>query len=148
MTSNLNFTKWDFVILKEDWSRYRIDDGSIMKVRVAVIDIYRSIQTSNTGYPELQYISQNLVSAIVPEKLRGIPSIQPVDIQNDIPEELRFEELEIKDQEYITPDGFKIIIKPVLQKIFKYNKFNGAGEPVYQATMHSIPNIEKIRNAQ
>ena len=34
MTSNLNFTKWDFVILKEDWSRYRIDDGSIMKVRV------------------------------------------------------------------------------------------------------------------
>src|ERR1700712_2180695 len=115
MASNLNFTKWDFVILKEDWSRYRIDDGSIMKVRVAVIDIYRSIQTSNTGYPELQYISQNLVSAIVPEKLRGIPSIQPVDIQNDIPEELRFEELEIKDQEYITPDGFKIIIKPVLQ---------------------------------
>jgi hypothetical protein len=148
MTSNLNFTKWDFVILKEDWSRYRIDDGSIMKVRVAVIDIYRSIQTSNTGYPELQYISQNLVSAIVPEKLRGIPSIQPVDIQNDIPEELRFEELEIKDQEYITPDGFKIIIKPVLQKIFKYNKFNGTGEPVYQVTMHSIPNIEKIRNAQ
>jgi hypothetical protein len=148
MTSNLNFTKWDFAILKEDWSRYRINDGSIMKVRVAVIDIYRSIQTSNTGYPELQYISQNLVSAIVPEKLRGIPSIQPVDTQNDIPEELRFEELEIKDQEYITPDGFKIIIKPVLQKIFKYNKFNGTGEPVYQATMHSIPNIEKIRNAQ
>jgi hypothetical protein len=119
-----------------------------MKVRVAVIDIYRSIQTSNTGYPELQYISHNLVSAIVPEKLRGIPSIQPVDIQNDIPEELRFEELEIKDQEYITPDGFKIIIKPVLQKIFKYNKFNGTGEPVYQVTMHSIPNIEKIRNVQ
>ncbi len=148
MASNLNFIKWDFVILKEDWSRYRIDDGSIMKVRVAVIDIYRSIQTSNTGYPELQYISQNLVSVIVPEKLRGIPSIQPVDTQNDIPEELRFEELEIKDQEYITPDGFKIIIKPVLQKIFEYNKFNGTGEPVYQATMHSIPNIEKIRNTQ
>ena len=46
MASNLNFIKWDFVILKEDWSRYRIDDGSIMKIRVAVIEIYRSIQTS------------------------------------------------------------------------------------------------------
>ncbi len=148
MASNLNFIKWDFVILKEDWSRYRIDDGSIMKIRVAVIEIYRSIQTSNTGYPELQYFSQNLISVIVPEKLRGIPSTQPIDTQNDIPEELRFEELEIKDQEYITPDGFKIIIKPVLQKIFKYNTFNGTGEPVYQATIHSIPNIEKIRNTQ
>ena len=77
-----------------------------------------------------------------------MPSTQPIDTQNDIPEELRFEELEIKDQEYITPDGFKIIIKPVLQKIFKYNTFNGTGEPVYQATIHSIPNIEKIRNTQ
>ena len=85
MASNLNFIKWDFVILKEDWSRYRIDDGSIMKIRVAVIEIYRSIQTSNTGYPELQYFSQNLVSVIVPEKLKGIASTQPIDTQNEIP---------------------------------------------------------------
>ena len=120
---------------------------TIMKVRVAVIDIYRSIQTSNTGYPELQYISQNLVSAIVPEKLRGIPSLNQL-IYKMIYLKNYGLELEIKDQEYITPDGFKIIIKPVLQKIFKYNKFNGTGEPVYQATMHSIPIFEKIRNAQ
>jgi hypothetical protein len=148
MASNLNYIKWDFAVLKEDWSRYRINDGSIMKIRVSVTDIYRSVQTSNTGYPELQYFSQNLVSTIVSERSRGIPSIQPVDMQNDIPEELQFEELEIKEQEYITPDGFKIKVKPVLQKVFKYNKFNGAGEPIYQASVHSIPNIEKIKNTQ
>jgi hypothetical protein len=148
MAFNFNFTKWDFAILKENWSRYRLDDGSQMKVRVAVTDIHRTIQTSNTGYPELQYFSQNIVSVIIPEKLRGTPSIQAVDIQNEVPEELRFEEIEVLDQEYITPDGFKIIVKPVLQKVFKYNKYNSLGEPVYQVSMQSIANIEKIRNTQ
>lgn len=148
MAFDSNVTKWDFVILKEDWSRYRLHDGSQMKIRVAVTDIFRSRQTSNTGYPELQYFSQNLVSVIVLEKLKGTPSPQSVDIQNDVPQELRFEEIAVLDQEYITPDGFKIIVKPVLQKVFKYNKYNELGEPIYQASIQSISNIEKIKNIQ
>jgi hypothetical protein len=148
VSTNLTFVKWDFSILKEDWSRFRISDGTQLKVRVAVTDIYRSLQVSNTGYPELQYFFQNLVSVMIPDKLRGNASNDPINLQSDIPEEIKFEEIDAKEQEYLTTDGFKVLIKPVLQKVFKYNKYNPFGEPIYQTTIHSIPNIEKIRNTQ
>jgi hypothetical protein len=137
-----------FSIFNEDWIGYRIEDGTVLRSRLVVGDIYRTIQISNTGYPEIQYLTQNLISVIVPDKLRGVPSAQPIDMQNDVPEELSFDEIEIKNQEYNTSDGFKVIIKPVLQKVFKYDKLNMFGEPGYQVNLQSISNIEKIKNAK
>lgn len=39
---------------------------------------------------------------------------------------------------------FKILIKPVVVKVLKYDKRNNYGEPIYAATIQAITNIEKF----
>lgn len=144
MSGPLAFVKWDFSVLKEDWSRFLVSDGTQLKIRVAIVEIFRSVQLSPTGYPNISTAPENLVSAIVPDRLKRMPSTEPFNPQTDTAEELTFEEMEIKQQEYLTPDGFKIIVKPILQKVFRYNKYNQVGEPVYSVNVQGLPNIEKV----
>ena len=54
--------------------------------------------------------------------------------------------MEVKQQEYLTPDGFKLFVKPVLQKVFRYDKYNQFGEPIYSVNIQPLPNLEKVAN--
>lgn len=74
MSGTLAFVKWDFSILREDWSRYLVSDGTQLKIRVAMVDLFRSVQLSPTGYPNLSVFPENLVSTIVPDRLKRMPS--------------------------------------------------------------------------
>ena len=108
-------------MLKEDWSRFlRLSDGFQLKIRVVTVDLFRTVQLSPTGYPDMSVASENVISAIVPDRLKRMPSTEPFHPETDIADELTFEEMEVKQQEYLTPDGFKVTIKPVLQKVFRY----------------------------
>ena len=42
-------------------------------------------------------------------------------------------------QEYHTKDGYKILVRPVVTKVLKYEKYNAFGEPIY-----SVGNIQQI----
>jgi hypothetical protein len=44
----------------------------------------------------------------------------------------------------MTTNGFKITIKPVLTKVFRYEKYNNFGEPMYNIALQAITNIDKI----
>jgi hypothetical protein len=135
----------DFTVISEDYSRYLVQDGTILKVRIAVRKIFRSADITAQGYPtEIGIDSINVVAAIVPPALKGKPSEEPWDPRKDIGQEMKFEPMEEKWQSYITTDGFKILVKPVVTKVIKYNKYNTFGEPIYAATIQSITNIEKF----
>ena len=147
MSGPLTFVKWDFSVLKEDWSRFLVNDGTQLKIRIVIVDMFRSVQLSPTGYPNMTVSSENVVSAIVPDRLKRVPSQEPFNPQTDIAEELGFEQMEIKQQEYLTPDGFKVVVTPVLQKVFRYSKYNQYGEPAYSVNIQPLPNIEKVGSA-
>ena len=136
----------DFVVLKEDYSRFiLIDDGTILKVKVVVKKIFFNPQKTPEGYPASMAVdSMNVTAAIVPESSKRSPSNEPWDQQRDRGEEVKFNEQKIEIQEYMTPDGFRITITPVLTKVLKYSKFNAFGEPIYGTIMQAITNIEKI----
>lgn len=134
----------DFDVIKEDWSRYRIEDGTILRLRINVIKIIRG-KMGDLGYPEFGIHTRNLISALVKDDLKGEPSKEPLKIPQDIEKELKFKVIEEKLQEYITRDGYKISVKPVLLKVFRTKKFNQFGEPIYVISSHAIINVEKLR---
>lgn len=70
--------------------------------------------------------------------------MEPWNPQRDKGEEKKFEDQDVKIQEYMTSNGFKVTIKPVLAKVFRYQKYNVFGEPIYSVSMQSILNIDKI----
>lgn len=137
----------DFVVLKEDYSRYLVSDGTIIKAKIVVKKILFNPQLTPEGYPQGVAVDTiNAVSAMVPHGLKRNPTQEPWNPMTEKGEEMKFDEQSIQLQEYMTPDGFKITVKPVVTKIFKYNKYNNYGEPAYNINIQAITNIEKIES--
>lgn len=139
----------DFVVLSEDYSRYLVSDGTIIKAKVVVRKIFFNPQKTPEGYPAgVGVDTMNAIAAIVPAAQRRKPSTEQFNPQVDKGTEIKFEEQEVKTQEYMTTNGFRITIRPVVTKIFKYQKVNNYGEPIYNLVIQSITNIEKIESTQ
>ncbi len=137
----------DFVVLKEDYSRFLVHDGTCIKAKIVVKKIFFNPQKTPEGYPVgISVDTFNAVSAVVPQSLKRQPSTEQMNPQKDKGEEVKFEEQKVEIQEYMTPDGFKITVKPIITKILKYDKYNNYGEPTYSVVLQAITNIEKIES--
>ncbi len=135
----------DFVVMKEDYSRYLLSDGTILKVKIVVKKVFRTADLTPQGYPNSVSIdSFNAVVAMVQQSQKRKPSKERWDPTRDKGEEIKFEPQEEKWQEYMTADGFRILVKPVMTKVIKYSKYNDFSEPVYSATIQAITNMEKL----
>lgn len=135
----------DFVVLSEDYSRWVVHDGTIIKAKIVIRKIFFMPQLTPEGYPAgFFFDSVNAVAAIVPPSLRSNPSSELFNPQVEKGQEMPFEEQDIKKQEYMTTNGFRITLKPTVTKVFRYSKNNAYGEPVYNVILQSISNIHKI----
>jgi hypothetical protein len=135
----------DFVVLSEDYSRFLVHDGTIIKAKMVVRKIFFASQKSPEGYPvAVSLDSMNAIAAIVPQTNKRAPSMEQFDPTRERGEEQKFEEQETKTQEYMTTTGFRITVKPIVTKVFKYKKYNNFGEPIYNVALQAITNIDKI----
>lgn len=63
--------KMDFTPLQENWSTYKLDDGTIVKLKLIVSDVFKLPQTDPlTGLPQLLVKSTNVVS-VEPAAVKG-----------------------------------------------------------------------------
>ena len=131
----------DFMVLKEDWSRYLLNDGTELRVRIIVKKIVETGR-GDMGYPNLGTEAMNAVSAMCPDRMKRPPSAS-FNPQADPHTEVKFTATEEKWQEYQMTNGYKLLVKPVLTKVFKYDKYNTFGEPIYTTVIQSILNVEK-----
>lgn len=60
----------DFKIDSEDWNTYKMEDGSIIKVKTVVSKITRLNKYNEFGEPIYLVNSTNLIDADVPENLK------------------------------------------------------------------------------
>jgi len=136
----------DFAVLREDYTRYLVEDGSVLRVKVVVRKILKTPVNSPQGYPlQMGLDSINVVSAQVPDRLKRKPSSEQVDVAREVGKEMKFELMgEQRDQEYMTSDGLRVLLKPVVTKVIRYDKYNAFGEPIYNAITQAITNIEKV----
>jgi hypothetical protein len=139
-----NAQEMDFVVVSEDYSRYLLKDGTTLKVKIVVRKIFRVGDITPQGYPQGIFLDYaNIATSIVPPSLRG-PASGLFDAKREVGEEIKFDAIDEKTQEYVTNDGYKITVKPVLTKVIKYKKFNDFGEPIYSASVQAITNIERF----
>lgn len=132
----------DFRVSREDYCRCQLEDGTLLKVKMCVLKIGESASRGPGGYPKFAFHINNVVTTLVPDRLKSTPSLHAVDLNTDQAEEIGFTVEENAWQEYELVDGFLVRIKPVVTKIFKYDAHNGFGEPVY-----NVPNIQHIQDA-
>jgi hypothetical protein len=143
--SSMEMQEVDFLVLNEDYSRFLLHDGTILKAKIVLRKIFFTPLKTPEGYPiNTAFDSINIAVSLVPQSLKRSPSSEPYNPQQDKGTEIKFEEQEPKLQEYMTTNGFKISIKPVLTKVFRYDKYTQLGEPLYNVVLQSITNIEKL----
>jgi len=141
------FRDIDFVVLDEDFSRFSVHDGTTIKAKIVVRKILFSITRTPEGLPSNFGIeSMDAVTAIVPKKLKRKPSRTKWDPNKDKGQEIPVEEQDTKVQSYMTSNGFKITVKPVVTKVLRYNKYNSLWEPIYKISVQAITDIKKIKN--
>jgi len=140
-------TEVDFDIISENWTRYKLSDQTILRIKVMLPKIFLT-GMSEFGLPNFEGGGSNLLSAIVPAKLKGPPDggkLTPEDVKAG--EELNFSRLEKETwQEYkIRDQPWIIMIQPVLVKVIRTKKYNQFGEPAYWASVQHILNIRKAQ---
>lgn len=136
----------DFAVLREDYSRYLVEDGTTLRVKIVVRKLFKTPMLSPQGYPlQMGLDSMNVVSAQVPDRLKRSPSSGVVDVSKEAGKEMKFEQMgEQREQEYMTSDGLRVMLRPVVTKVIRYDKYNNYGEPIYNVIVQAITNMEKV----
>lgn len=145
--ASLDLKEVDFCVIKEDYSRFVLDDETIIKAKIVVRKIFVSPINTPEGYPtQTAFDGTNIVVAKVPASLKRNPSKEPLNIQVDKGEEIRHIKEDIHEQEYITDNGFRITVRPVLTKVFRYSKYDMFGDPIYNVSLQQITNVDKMQS--
>jgi len=145
--ASVDLKEVDFCVIKEDYSRFILNDETVIKAKIVVRKIFVSPINTPEGYPtQTAFESTNIVVAKVPSILKRPPSKEPLNLQVDKGEEIPHIKEEIHEQEYITDNGFRITVKPILTKVFRYQKHDMFGNPIYNVILQQITNVDKMES--
>ncbi len=143
-------TPIEFAVKDEPWTKYKLEDGTLLFGRLTILKVYRSNDYDATGQPIYGWSSQNLVSTICPTTLRGTPTLPPpttldpstmnttyVDIERVGPEKWNVYEL---------TDGSVLRAKLEITGVLRTDKFAPDGEPLYIVNNQMIQRIKVPQN--
>lgn len=65
----------DFETIKEEWNEYHLSDGTVLKVKLALIKVLRTDQYNEFGEPVYAFQSTNIVKTRVPATLKKKASV-------------------------------------------------------------------------
>ena len=121
----------DFDVLSESWNKYRLEDGSILKIKNPAVKVFKTTKVDSLGNSVYKTAGTTLISCLVPKELKGTPSPPSEITQADIIADLKFVTISEEWCEYKVSDGVLLRAKTVLTKVSKTKKFNLYGEPLY-----------------
>jgi hypothetical protein len=67
---NIEGAELNFKSLKEEWNEYQCEDGTILRLKVVVSEVFRLDEYDPDGKPRYLIKSSNVLSASVPETLK------------------------------------------------------------------------------
>jgi hypothetical protein len=123
----------DFDVIKEVWNFYKIDDGTILKIKMVLL---RVIQDPDPlGNLKTGTLINTIIAPIPPKELRNKQKLEPKF-------DMGFSTMKEDWNEYDINDGTILKIKPTIAQIDRTDKLDPRGEPLYVVNMQ--PFIKKI----
>ncbi len=121
-----------FKVLWEEWSKFRLDTGLVLKLKIPL----KSIQPANASSDaqkgmKLYKMIGNPLSSVEGEFESHEPSKDETINPSDIVREVRYEIQEENPQVYYLPEIKSVLVlKPVLKKAFLTSKYDSNGLPI------------------
>jgi hypothetical protein len=126
-------TEIDFEILREPWSKYRLQDGTLLRVKNPVLHVYKSSENDQQGLPNYRTAGASWMSTMIPKELYGSPSEKKAIDSKDTTCEMTFAIISEDWCDYKASDGMILKVKTEVTRIRKSMEYNEDGEPVYFA---------------
>jgi len=132
-----------FVVKKEPWNKYKLEDKSILKTKFILINVTmtKSLDEVSEEWEKnkkpveigMGIQSTTVVGVEVPTELRGTPTPIIEELRSSIIEEdLDFETLNGEYwNEYQLENRIKLKVKNTLINVAKSSKFDSMGAPIY-----------------
>ncbi|MGA3290433.1 MAG: hypothetical protein ABSD42_09370 [Candidatus Bathyarchaeia archaeon] len=126
-------TEIDFEILREPWSKYKLEDGTLLRLKNPVLHVFKSSENDQQGLLNYRTAGCSLMSALIPKELLGKPSEKEEKDSKDTTCEMKFSVICEDWCDYKASDGMILKTKTEATQIRKSKKFNRDGEPMYFA---------------
>jgi len=125
----------DFTVSREDWCRYDLADGAILKVKIILTKVRRQQNNYTIDFQVIYLVLTNE---------RGTPEPRQFtqqELQTSVTNEVRFTTTSQDWNEYIVDDGGRIRIQPMLTRIDRTSRFDAGGEPIYLVQVQGTTQI-------
>ena len=148
----------DFKIIRENWNKYELDDGSIIRTRFILSQIVSTEEPApqdddlNLGFMEPRIIT-SIFAPIdkrgTPDRNYSVPELEKFVINKDC----KIINKTINDPSIYMTESMLIFVYNVIDRIEKTSKFSASGMPHYivrtknQIMMHKIPSVEEFEKA-
>jgi len=132
----------DFKVIREDWSEYKVEDGSLVKVKNSISEIIETGRKKGNKKELLFGTNYVFFKEETPDDV-GTPSENQTITDEDIDRELKFEIINEPINIYDVPDKFIILQKNTLEKLVRTKKFNLEGKRIYNYTVECAVNVVK-----
>ncbi len=143
-------TPIEFVVKDEPWTKYKLEDGTLLFGRLTILKIYRSNDYDPTGQPIYGFNSQNLVSTICPPTLRGTPTTPPPTTLDPSTMNTTYVEFERVGPEkwnvYELTDGSVLRARLEVTGVIRTDKFAPDAEPLYIVNNQMIQRMKVAPN--
>ncbi|HKO65159.1 MAG TPA: hypothetical protein VJU13_08145 [Candidatus Nitrosocosmicus sp.] len=126
----------DFAVSKEDWSRYDLSDGSILKIKLVVTKIRKKNSDYNLDV-------QNIIVVLSNERgQRDSKVYTPSELQQAKVQDISYSIITQDWNEYVVDDGTNIKVQPIVTRVSKTSKFDFHGDPIYLVNVQGNVVIE------
>ncbi|MGD0330395.1 MAG: hypothetical protein ABSB40_08130 [Nitrososphaeria archaeon] len=143
MTLEEKRKRLSFSTVRENWNEYKlIDTGSLLNIKVVlkeVVDIGQKDKQVLDFKTEVESFKEPLPDDKGEPSKDGEPSFIPM--AKDELESLNFERISEPLNIYDIPNKFLFLLKPVLDKVEKSNKFDKEGNRIYLYDVKCAPII-------
>ncbi len=117
---------------REDWSVYRLADGTTLKMRAVLTRVKRSQPMAPRGGADISNVVLVCNPAKgtkgPPEKLRPTPEELTAAI---VDRDVRFKTVSEPTNEYVTDDGRRILLRLKLFNLARTSRYDHSGDPLY-----------------
>lgn len=143
--SLLDLKPIEFVVEKEVWNRYRLEDNAILKTKFVLINVFaekdfeekveRIKKAEKDVKVDFELQSSNVVGVTVPPNLIGEPSNQQYSLQeleaSVVKDEIDFETITESWNIYKLEGGIILKVRNSPIRVRRTNKFDSRGIPIY-----------------
>ena len=117
-----------FQTKKEDWSEYKLSDGTIIKIKIVPLKLLKIDKNRPVN-------SAVLLATFSPSEFRGEPTPPPTnddEMKEALKEiDMKFEKINEPWNEYEVEGDITLFVKAVATSISSTKLYDPAGEPVY-----------------